>query len=582
VEVIWRKRHPHKPDKPHGLHREQGADMALPPLIADLLFSRGICSSESIDALLSPKLSQLHDPFSLQNLQKASLRFVEAFKKNEKIAIYGDFDLDGTSGLALFKLALESLGFEDLLIYQPSRLTEGYGLHTAAIDKLKEQGCSLIITIDLGITAVEAAKHCQNLGIELIISDHHLAQDVLPECYALINPNAAGCLSGLGYLCGAGVAFYLAWGIKREMIKAGLASEISLDLKEILDCFVIGTLTDMVPLIDDNRTLVKMGLKKLAQTKRPGLRLLLGELGLWGRPLSSQDVAIRFAPKLNALSRMELGIRPLDLFLVEDEAKALEMVQQVMKNNSLRVELQGEAEKSALEMAELWRDEKFIFVSSDQFHKGIIGLVATKLSQTFSKPAFVGTIENGSVVGSARAPTGFNLVRALESASEAFVRFGGHAQAAGFEFHPSSNKEEQICSKLKEYFSIDTRDEHSILEIEFDIEARISEINPAFMDWLDALGPFGMSFESPLLFLKSVGLKNWRALRGGHIRLTLQDQPGFSKTLDGLLFSPLNHQLEIAQNHSLVDVLVEPQWNYYMGNRTIQLLVKEIRPSLEV
>lgn len=548
----------------------------MPPLIRRLLSARGLTDSAQAEQWLSPRLSDLRDPHTLQDMEKAIDRLVAAFEKKELVAIYGDFDLDGTSALALLNEALIRLGFRTPLVYQPSRLQEGYGLHAAAVEKLKAQGASLILTVDVGITAIEAAKKCKELGLDLIITDHHLAQNELPEAFALVNPNVDTCISGLGHLCGVGLAFYVAWALKRALVKKNLVSESALDLKDLLDCFVVGTLTDMVPLIDENRVLVKHGLIRLAQTDRPGLRTLLAELGLWGRPLSSQDVAIRFAPKLNALSRMELGLRPLDLFLVNDEQEAQRMVRHVLEHNSMRVNLQAEAEQIAMSVVEAWKHEPFIFLSHEKFHRGVVGLIATKLSQLFQKPTFVGSLsDDGSIVGSARAPSAsrFNLVKALEIASPGLIRFGGHALAAGFEL--DSSKTDLVVGNLKDYFANLPPDE-VVLEIPFDTEAKLQDFSPGVMKWLEHIGPFGQSFDTPVFLLRGLEIAQKRDLKGGHIRLNVKDTSA-SQSVAALLFSPAPEQDQLLKTAKVVDILAEPQWNYYQGKRDIQLLIKELR-----
>lgn len=551
----------------------------FPPVIGRILASRGFADSFQVDKLLFPKLTELKEPLLLNGMGKAVERLGRAAINKEKVCIYADFDLDGTSGLALLKTGLLALGFEDVNHYQPKRLSEGYGFHAKVVEELHQQGISLIITVDVGITANPAVEKAQSLGIDVILTDHHLPGEVLPPAYVVVNPNQAADTSNLGYLCGAGVAFYLLRALKRYFFDHPGLPKNNFDLKDVLDFFTIATLTDMVPLIDDNRVLVKHGLLKLAETQRPGLRALLEELGLDNRALTSQDVAIRFAPKLNALSRMESGILPIDLFLVADVQKAKDMVRQVIKNNSTRVQLQSDAENEALELLKDWQHKDFVFVASRNFHRGVVGLIATKLSQVFNRPAFVGAWgEDNVIVGSARLPQGQEacLVQAMGSAEDLLSRFGGHSAAAGFELH--SDKRPLVVERLSTYFH-ELHEKPKALEVLYDVDAKLSDVGAPLMKWYDFVGPFGAGFSTPLIHFHRVILHSKKGLKGGHWRLRLVEADG-SGAHEALLFSPLPRHLAVLESScEFLDVLGELQWNYYAGQKSVQILVRDLKPS---
>lgn len=553
---------------------------AFPNLIGKILAARGYSASSEVEKLLFPKLSEMKDPLLLKGMPQALERIGQAYLNKEKICIYADFDLDGTSGLALLKTGLLALGFPDVLHYQPKRLSEGYGFHVAAVEELHRNGVTVIITVDVGITAHAAVQRARELGVDVILTDHHLPADSIPPAYVVVNPNQGTCESGLGYLCGAGVAFYLLRGLKRYFQDHPELPKSNWDLKEVLDYFTIGTLTDMVPLVDDNRVLVKHGLLKLAETRRAGLRALLEELDLVGRPLTSQDVAIRFAPKLNALSRMESGILPIDIFLLNDPAQAREMVRQVMKNNSTRVQLQSDAENEAMELLKGWPHQDFVFVASASFHRGVVGLIATKLTQVYNKPAFVGSIgSDGMIVGSARLPQGQEacLVEAMSKAHELLSRFGGHSAAAGFEI--AEARVSGFVEKLATHFS-DLREKPKPLEIHYDVKASLSDVNTGLMKWHDFVGPFGAGFSIPLLHFSGVQVLSKRELKGGHLRLKVADANG-EVTAEALLFTPTPRQLSTLQEiPGKYDILGELQWNYFAGQKTIQILIRDLKVAL--
>ncbi|WP_415063834.1 single-stranded-DNA-specific exonuclease RecJ [Bdellovibrio sp.] len=550
-----------------------------PSLIGKILAARGFSESKEVDKLLFPKLADLKDPLSLKGMSQALERLGQAYLNKEKICIYADFDLDGTSGLALLKTGLIALGFPEVLHYQPKRLSEGYGFHAAAVEELHKQGVTLIITVDVGITAHAAVDRARELGVDVILTDHHLPAETIPQAYVVVNPNQGDCPSGLGYLCGAGVAFYLLRGLKRYFQDHPQLPKNNWDLKEVLDYFVIGTLTDMVPLVEDNRVLVKHGLLKLAETRRAGLRALLEELDLMGRPLTSQDVAIRFAPKLNALSRMESGVLPIDIFLLEDAAKARSMVREVMKNNSTRVQLQNDAELEAQELLKDWPHKDFVFVASKSFHRGVVGLIATKLTQVYNKPAFVGSLgDDGMIVGSARLPQGQEacLVQAMSGAQGVLSRFGGHSAAAGFEI--AESRTGIFIEKLATHFA-DLREKPKPLEIFYDVEATLSEVGAGLMKWYDFVGPFGTGFSIPLIHFSGVQVLSKRELKGGHLRLKIVDSEGQCSS-EALLFTPTPRQLQTLENvPGYYHILGELQWNYFAGQKTIQILIRDLKAA---
>jgi len=423
LETVWRSRG-------NVTEEYQGN---LPRPIWEVLSVRGIGPNQ-IENYLKPSLKDLRDPMSLADMDRVVDRLQEAFVKNDKICVYGDYDLDGSSGLVLLKEGLTNLGFNNVHHYQPKRLAEGYGVHPEAISLLAAQGVKVVVTVDVGITAFEACARAREENLDLIITDHHLPGEVLPDAFAVVNPNRGDCPSGLGYLSGTGVGFYLILALWRRLISTGQADR-DFDPKHLLDSFAIGTLTDMVPLKQDNRVLVKHGLRQLSKTKKPGLRLLLSQLDLCRPGLSSQDVVFNLAPKLNALSRLEMGLAPVDVYLAGGEKSAMDMVSQVLATNEKRKSLQAKAERIAMGVAAHEFEKGFLWIWSPLFHKGIVGLVATKLSQKFMVPAFVGSLaEDGIIVGSARVPEGcdFNILEVLKAGRCHLDKFGGHAMAAGF------------------------------------------------------------------------------------------------------------------------------------------------------
>ncbi len=556
----------------------------IPLLVKRLLRARKVITSDDLEQILNPRLAQLRDPYLILGMEKAAERLTDSFQKNERVCIYADFDLDGTSGLALLFEGLRILGFKNLQYYQPLRLSEGYGFHPHVVEDLSQQGVKLIVTVDVGITALEAVQKAKELGVDVIVTDHHQPAKQLPQALAIVNPNQSGDQSGLGYLCGAGVAFYLLRAVQRKLVNDGILKESNLNLKSLLDFLAIATLTDLVPLVGDNRSLVKAGLLQLEKTQRPGLRKLLSALQLEGRPLTGQDVAIRFAPKLNALSRLENGLLPVDLFLVSDEEKAEQMVKSVLSSNEDRVSLQHQGERLATEILSEWPHKDFVFVSSTQFHRGVIGLIATKMAQAFNCPAFVGSEnDEGLIVGSSRLPNGEegSVLLALQAATTVLNRFGGHHSASGFELHKAN--QQAFIDLLNRHFQ--TLDERALtIEQEFDFELSQEDVTEKSMKNLDAIGPFGQGFAVPQFVFRNLKVKSVYELRGGHLKISFHRESAVDKSeartgnFEALYFSPPS-QLRKPVAGVLLDVLGELQWNYFAGKQSVQLLVRDLKEA---
>jgi single-stranded-DNA-specific exonuclease len=506
-------------------------------------------------------------------METAVNRLVQAFKAQEKVYIYADFDLDGTSGLALLHSALTDFGFNNLGFYQPKRLTEGYGFHVEAVEDIAKNGADLIVTVDVGIGAISAAQRAKALGVDLIITDHHLPKDEIPESLAVVNPNKGTCPSGLGHLSGTGVAFFLAIALKRSLEKSGIDLS-KIDMKSYLDVFVIGTITDMVPLVKDNRPLVKHGLFQITKSKRHGLRALMAELGLAEKkPLSSSDIGMLLAPKLNALSRLEADVMPIDVLMHEsskdgDEAK--ELIKRVLALNTERKEEQKRAEAAALFEAEEQADRGYIFVHSKDFHKGVIGLVAIKLAQRFGVPAFVGSESaDGTITGSSRVPdsSSFHLVEILGTAHETLIQFGGHKEAAGFKL----KKENALLFDAALGLGVSRFSKENLVKT-YDMEIGIDQVDSELMSWLDRLEPFGKGFSYPVLRVSGCEIQELKVLNGGHLRVLLR---GKRQLITGIYFNP-PEGLNINVG-AKVELLGELQTNEFRGRRSLQLILRDIR-----
>lgn len=553
----------------------------MPRPIWEILSRRGYRTKEQIENFIQPKLKDLAHPFSLHDMDVAVARLIKAYKTQEKILLYGDYDLDGSPGIALLHDGLTRLGFRNLMVYQPRRLVEGYGVHANLISGFKEQGVNLIVTVDVGITDVNAVEVAQELCIEVIITDHHLPKENLPKALAIVNPNKGTCTSRLQHLCGTGVAFYLILALKIEMSKQQLL-HTDFNMKELLDLFALATVTDMVPLIRENRVLVKHGLQQLANSNRPGLKQLFVELGLYKKKLSSQDVAFRIAPKLNALTRLDEDVRALDI-LMANEMDAERLVQETLLVNQKRRQYQDQAKEIAAQLMQNKNGNKvsaapddFVWIYSSEFHPGVISLVASDIMDQQNVPVFVGALNReGQIVGSARAPNkSYNLLHSLNFAAEVLSRFGGHQLAAGFEV--SVDKTEKLRELLSKYYqqtAIQAASDEIENPTENLIEISIDELNENFMNWFESLGPFGMGFETPKLQLKKAKVKSLRKLKGNFLKYVLEDVNGVC--IEGPWFSKaVSYDVS-----TYVDVVFQPQWNDFNGRRTIQAIIESMSPT---
>ena len=560
----------------------------IPPAIWNVLRARGLTEPDEIEKILHPRLRDLAHPFSLDQMDRAVQLLIEAHKKQEPILIYGDYDLDGTPGVALLREGLEKLGFTHLFTVQPSRMNDGYGLHAHLVKKFKDSGVRIVITVDVGITDVEAVDELKKDGINVIVTDHHLPKSVLPDAYAVVNPNKGDCGSRLQHLCGTGVAFYLVLALRMELERQGLLSK-PFDPKDLLDLFALATVTDMVPLVKENRILVKHGLQRLAHTVRPGLRLLLGELGLYGRDLTAQDIGFRLAPKLNALTRLEGNLTAYEI-LTANETNARDRVNQALHVNEKRRALQAHAKQ----VAQQWTQAHFqpgdpcLFVYSNEFHPGVISLVANDLASEFDLPTFVGAVcEDGRIVGSARAPSTFDnsefsLPEILQRASSFLTRFGGHRHAAGFEL--DLKVAEDFRQALKAGFkpaemsnpvTSDVPSTSPELEREsktlfYDSELALHDFSHRFMSWHEAIGPFGPGFEAPSFLMRGLRIRAVRKLKNKFLRYTLTD--GLRELEAPWFENPVEFE-----KGTKIDFIFEPQWNDYNGRRTLQARILAAR-----
>jgi single-stranded-DNA-specific exonuclease len=487
----------------------------LRPSLARLLVVRGISTEEEADKFLSPSLRDLHDPYLMAGLRPAVERLRAAIERGETILIYGDYDVDGTTAIVILKSALELCGAR-VEYHVPHRIREGYGMRDEVIEQAAERGIRLIVSVDTGIRAFAAAATAKRCAVDLIVTDHHLPQaDGVPKALAVVNPNQPGCEYPCKSLCGAGVAFKIAQALLVESGRERL-------LPSFLKMVAIATIADAVPLIGENRVFAKLGLEGLRKPVNAGLRALLSNCELDGsRPLSAGDIAFRVAPRLNAAGRMDIAERVIQLFTEKDAGKAAEMAMQLDELNGNRQQEEQRIIDEILQKVESTPELKEAYclvIDGEGWHRGVIGICATRVVERYHRPTLVFSCENGEAHGSGRSIAPFHLLEALETCPELFTRFGGHSHAVGCAL-PTARIAE-LRSRLDRHARQRLTPDDFVPVLEYDAEVSLDDINRDFWLALQRLEPFGAGNPVPTFVVRNARLiQPARLLKDKHLKL---------------------------------------------------------------
>ena len=490
-------------------------DVNLPVWLARLLAARGITSADEAHKFLSPSLKDLHSPDLMAGLRAAVERLRAAIERGETVLIYGDYDVDGTTAIVILKAALELCGGK-VDYHVPHRIREGYGMRDEVIEQAAERGIGLIISVDTGIRAFAAAETAARCGVDLIVTDHHLPQAAgVPKALAVVNPNQQGCEYPCKSLCGAGVAFKIAQALLTESGRERL-------LPSFLKMVAIATIADAVPLIGENRVFAKLGLDGLRQPVNAGLRALLTNCQLDGsRPLSAGDIAFRVAPRLNAAGRMDIAERVIQLFTEKDAGKAAEMAMELEQLNGDRQQEEQrilEAIQQKIESSPELREAYCLVIDGDGWHRGVIGICATRVVERYHRPALVFSCAEGEAHGSGRSISAFHLLEALESCPELFTRFGGHSHAVGCAL--PTGRLPELRSRLDGYARQRLTLEDFVPVLEYDAEIALDELNHDFWRALQRLEPFGSGNPVPVFVARNAKLiQPARVLKEKHVKL---------------------------------------------------------------
>ncbi len=536
------------------------------PLTAMVLASRGIATGTAAKAYLDCN-APLLDPFLMTDMDLAAGRVGLALSRGEKIAVFGDYDVDGITATCLLTDFLRKAG-GNCVSYIPGRLEEGYGLNPIAIHQLHEEGVNLIVTVDCGITAVEEATLCSQLGIDLVITDHHECKDVLPQAVAVVDPHRPDGGYPHKNLSGVGVAFKLA---------AALSGDQQAVLDEYADMVCLGTVADVMPLQGENRAFVAQGLQSLSHTKRPGIAALMAECSCAPETVSATSIGFMLAPRINAAGRMGQIDLAVELFLTGDPRRGTELAQQLCDLNRQRQAVESEIYQQAQSMLPPGQPPEAIVLADESWHQGVVGIVASRIAEEYACPTFLICLDGEHGKASSRSHGGFNLFTSLTTLSDLLESYGGHELAAGFTITRSNIPEfrKQICSLASSFYCDDTP--RTCLDVDCAISPELLTLSG--IESLSALEPCGNGCPKPTLMMKNLTVDRITMVGGGrHMRLRLRSN---RQSINGIYFSA-NPQTASIQVGDLVDVAFSPQINEFRGERTVQMNVLDIRPSCAV
>lgn len=568
-EREWRLRDSGDPENVAQLSAELGID----PVLASLLVTRGVHTFEEARSFFRPSLSALHDPFLMKDMDLAVARLEKAVASQEKILVYGDYDVDGTTAVALVYSFIRRLT-SSVDFYIPDRYDEGYGVSKKGIDWASDNGFTLIITLDCGIKAIDKVKYADDKGIDLIICDHHLPEEEIPAAAAVLDPKREDCTYPFDDLSGCGVGFKL---VQAYSQKNGLPFE---SLLPLLDLLVVSIASDLVTVVGENRVLAHFGLKRLNEEPRIGLQAMINLANLEQGHVTIDDIVFKIGPRINAAGRMESGRLAVELLTAETEEAAVTIGSQINDNNNERKSIDREITKAALDMVQdgtCCSSENAVIVYGPEWNKGVVGIVASRLVEAYYKPAFVLTKSNGFVTGSARSVRGFDLYEAISSCADLLENYGGHIYAAGLTLREENLPE--FVRRIDKYVGEHISDEMATPIVDVDSEINFSQITPKFFRILKQFQPFGPGNSAPVFLTKNVyddGNGRKVGPGGQHLKLELIQESQPYHQISAIAFN-MASLFEHIRNGNPIDICYSVVENYYRGNSTIQLRIKDMR-----
>lgn len=563
-------------------HQElEKAEALLPvcgglPSVAELLMRRGVNTPDEATAFFSPSLNDLHDPFLMPDMDKAVNRLNRAMGAKERIMIYGDYDVDGTTAVALVYKYLQNY-YSNIEYYIPTRYEEGYGISRKSIEYAAENDVKLVVVLDCGIKAIEEIAYAKQLGIDFIICDHHVPDEELPPAVAILNPKMPGSPYPCPHLSGCGVGFKFMQGFAKSN---GLGNHNELD--SLLDLVAVSIAADIVPIVGENRIMAYHGLRRLNSNPNLGLRSIIRLCKLTNKDITISDVIFKIGPRINASGRMQSGMEAVGLLVTRDLHDAYQRGAEIDQYNKDRKELDKKITEEANELIEnnvnIVHGKRSIVIYNKNWHKGIIGIVASRLTELYYKPSVVLTYANGMATGSSRSVQGFDIYSAVNSTRHLLENFGGHTYAVGL-----SLKEENIpqFSKLfEEYVSKHIQPNQLNPQLDIDADISFADITPELMNWLKKFNPFGPGNQKPVFRTRNVfdfGTSKLVGKNMEHIKLELEDD-STSRVISAIAFNMAPY-FEHIHSHKPIDICYTIEQNKHHNSESIQLMIKDIRIS---
>ena len=546
-------------------------ELNIPENVARLLSLRGVDTFDKARTFFRPSLSLIHDPSLMKDMEAASARLCKAIRNREKVVVYGDYDVDGTTATALMIIFLERFGLEPLY-YIPHRFKEGYGISPDGIQFAEEHGADLIVSVDCGITAVEEAKLIREKGMELVICDHHTVGGAIPDAVAVLDPKRPDCTYPFDGLSGAGVAFKL---VQATTHRLGLTEKIYAPL---LDLVAVSIASDIVPIVDENRILMRYGLEILNTNPRAGLNELMSVIKMEKGQISASSIVFSLGPRINAAGRMGDAAKAVDLMMASDPKEAQKLAKQLEEINKDRRHTDMKTTRQATQMVESGHDLENLssmVLHHPDWHLGVIGIVASRLVDHFGRPAVMLSTVDGKIKGSARSIKGFNIYNALKKCDEFLEQFGGHEFAAGLTLkkdalEPFRKRLDEIAGAMLEQSDFKP-------ELEIDDRLQIDKIDGKFWKLLHQFEPFGPGNRQPVFVAEGVQIKSPSIVGKDHLRVKIQQ--GSSHIFDAIGFN-LGGYLDLVKDSSRpLSIAYQIQENHWMGRRSLQLRLKDIKET---
>ena len=544
-------------------------ELKCPEIIAELLYRKNLKTVDQVTDFFHPQLSQQHDPFLFPDMEKAVQRILAAISGGEKITIYGDYDVDGTTATTLLYLGLKRVG-ADIDFYIPHRMIDGYGLSLSSLDQIKANGTTLIISVDCGVNALEEIEAINAMGMEIIITDHHNPKEELPKAAAIINPKLPGSPYPFPHLAGVGVAYKLLMAVYERLSITSAENTL-----KYMDLVAVGTIADIVSLTDENRVFASIGLQHLIAKKNLGLNALISISGMDQKTLDTTDIVFGIAPRINAAGRMGSASVAVELLISRDEVQSNELAEIIERQNSLR---QQEDQKTFHEACDIiekkYKDinaASCLVISSDDWHPGVIGIVASKLVEKYYRPVVMISFKEGFGSGSGRSVEDFDLFAALRAAGDNLHSFGGHKYAVGFTIYQEyiDRFENELTRYVSEHLQLEQI--RTPLFVNFELE--LYDINDILMEWIERFAPFGPDNNRPVLLTRDVSVASYPYNVGrNHLKLKV--------VKDGVVLDLIGYNmgdyLPLLKKNSLIDIAYTLEYNRFGSRTSIQGKLRDI------